>query len=263
MKILYIGDIMARPGIETIETVLPDLRKERQIDLVIAQAENVTNGRSMSLGDMKRLQTAGVDFFTGGNHTPKLDGLNPLLEDLSQPVIGPANMLGCPGRGWKYIETKHGKVLVISILATVIDKRVVTKNPLQTVDAILAENRDIERVATIVNIHGDYSSEKVIFGYYLDGKVSAVIGDHWHVPTADAMVLPRGTAHITDVGMTGILHSSLGIKLDAVIPRWRDGVVNRNEIEYDGPWQFNAVLIQTNAKGLASSIVSIQQTIER
>ncbi len=261
MKILYIGDVMAKPGIETVEAVLPGVCEECGVDLVIAQAENVTNGRSMSVGDMKRLRAAGVNFFTGGNHTPKIDELHPLLEDVSQPVIGPANMVGCPGQGWKYIDTAHGKVLIISILASVIDRRVITKNPLQTIDNILDINKDTQRAATIVNIHGDYSSEKVIFGYYLDGKVAAVIGDHWHVPTADAMVLPKGTAHITDVGMTGILHSSLGIKLDAVIPRWRDEVVNRNEIEYEGPRQFNAVVVETDKNGLALSIEPVHRVV--
>lgn len=261
MNILYIGDIMGEPGIVVVGQVLPSLKKDKQIDLVIAQAENVSAGKGMTPADMKRLQDVGVDFFTGGNHTPKRDELKPLLEDASQPVIGPANMPTSAGKGWKYYQSSQGPVLVISLLGeTFGHAKVEYSNPLQAVDKILANNQGKQRAATILNFHGDYSSEKVIMGYYLDGKVTAVIGDHWHTPTADAMVLPKGTAHITDVGMCGVLHSSLGVELNSVIPRWRDGVVNKNILATDKPWQFNAVLIESdNQTGLAKTITLIQK----
>lgn len=262
MNILYVGDIMASPGIETVKAVLPKLRKQKQIDFVIAQAENVSAGKGMTPEDMHILQNHGIDFFTGGNHTPKRQELVPLLENPNQPVIGPANMHGCPGLGWKYAQTPQGVVLVISLLGeTFGHNKPVIDNPLQTIDKILDENEGRQRVATIVNFHGDFSSEKRIIGYYLDGKVTAVIGDHWHVPTADAMLLPQGTAHITDVGMCGSLHSSLGVKLEAVIPRWRDGLQNINELATDYPLQFNAVLITNNKTRLADSIEPIQKII--
>ncbi len=260
MKVLYIGDIMGQMGIDVVANVLPDLRRDKQIDLVIAQSENVSDGKGMTPDDMKLLQSYGVDFFTGGNHTPRNPKLNPLLEDNNQPVIGPANLLGCPGRGWKYFSTSAGPVLIISLLGATFGNHIPEiDNPLQTIDKILQENVGVNRIATIVNFHGDYSSEKRVIGYYLDGRVSAVIGDHWHVPTADAMILPKGTAHITDVGMVGSLHSSLGVKLDSIIPRWRDGIKNKNELETGGDLQFNSVLIDVNTQtGLARSIEQIQ-----
>ncbi len=259
MNILYIGDIMGEPGIETLQSELPVLKKKHDIDLIIAQAENVTDGKGMSIADMKRLQDIGVDFFTGGNHTPAQGELSPFLEDESQPVIGPANMTDCPGKGWKLIETSKGKVLVISLLGLTVGRAVEASNPLAAIDRILDENRNVERAATIVNFHGDYSSEKRVIGYYLDGRVTAVIGDHWHVPTADAMVLPQGTAHMTDVGMCGSLHSSLGVKTEIIMSRWRDGKVNKNELATDRPYQFNAALILVNEQGLAESIEHLQQ----
>ncbi len=263
MRVLYIGDVMAEPGIEIVEQVLPELRHTESIDLVIAQAENVTGGKSMSLADMKRLQEIGIDFFTGGNHTPKLTELHPALEDPSQSVIGPANMTDCPGPGYKYIDTKKGRVLVVSLMGEKVGSPIDIDNPLGTIDKILAENQDDDRVATIVNFHGDYSSEKRIIGYYLDGRVSAVIGDHWHVPTDDAMILPNGTAHVTDVGMCGTIHSSLGVKFDSVIPRWRDNIQTKNEIELDGPRQFNAMLIDVDKDtGRANSILRIQKILD-
>jgi metallophosphoesterase (TIGR00282 family) len=263
MNILYIGDIMGEAGMATVKEVLPKIRKEHQIDLVIAQAENVTEGKGLSKGDFKRLRDMGIDFCTGGNwslHRPELEDY---LNDPQQPVIRPANYPSeTPGRGWKYIDTKSGKVLVISLLGKIVgkDAEKPMENPLKTVDAILAENEDVDRIATIVNFHGDYSSEKRVIGYYLDGRVTAIIGDHWHVPTADAMVLPKGTAHMTDVGMCGSLHSSLGVKLDSIVSRWRDGRVNRNELSDDKPFQFNALLIELDKNnGLAKAATHIQK----
>jgi 2',3'-cyclic-nucleotide 2'-phosphodiesterase len=262
VNILYIGDIMGQPGIDVVERVLPELKKQRKIDLIIAQAENVSGGKGMTLADMRRLQDLGLDFFTGGNHTPTQPEIHQLLEDETAPVIGPANMPECPGKGWKYVDTPKGRVLVVSLLGLTVGRAVITTNPLAAIDKILDENRTVERVATIVNFHGDYSSEKRVIGYYLDGRVTAVIGDHWHVPTADAMVLPKGTAHMTDVGMCGSLHSSLGVKLESIVGRWRDGRVTRNELETEQPFQFNAALTGVDTQtGSATSIKHIQKLI--
>ncbi|CAN5708454.1 TIGR00282 family metallophosphoesterase [soil metagenome] len=262
MKILYIGDIMAQAGIKTVEALLPKLKSTHKPDVIVGQAENVTDGKSMSMDDMKHLQSLGIDFFTGGNHTPAKSDIHEALKNNSEPVIGPANMTTCPGQGWKYFDTGNGKVLFISLLGTTVGREVIIDNPLQSVDNILAKNEGVSRVATIVNFHGDFSSEKRIIGYYLDGRVSAVVGDHWHVPTNDAMVLPKGTAHISDVGMCGVLHSSLGVSFESVVPRWRDGKITKNKIIDETPYQFNAVLIDVNNQtGLATSIDSIQEFI--
>ncbi len=261
MNILYIGDVMGEPGIDVVGRVLPGLRAEKQIDLVVAQSENVSAGKGMTPGDMKRLQAIGVDFFTGGNHTPARPALADLLKDNSQPVIGPANLTACPGQGWKYVDTSRGKVLVISLLGLTVGREVQITNPLHIIDKILKENNGVARVATIVNFHGDYSSEKRVIGYYLDGRVTMVIGDHWHVPTADGMVLPKGTAHITDVGMCGTLHSSLGVKTEVIAKRWHDGIISKNVLETEGPLQFNSVLVETNESGLAKSITPIQKIL--
>lgn len=260
MKVLYIGDVMAEPGIKIVEAILPGLKAEHQIDLVIAQAENVTDGKSMLPADMQRLQRAGVDFFTGGNHTPFRPELKPLLENSDQPVIGPANMVDCPGRGWKYVNTPAGQVLVISLLGHTVGREVPAKNPLQVLDEILAHNQPSDRVALVVNLHGDYSSEKVIMGHYLDGRAALVVGDHWHVATADARVLPKGTAHITDVGMCGSLDSSLGVTFGSVLPRWHDDLQTRNQLELTGAMQFCAVLVDVDeTTGLARAIELIRR----
>ena len=262
MKILYLGDIMAEAGMDVVQQLLPGVVKEHQPDVVVAQAENVTGGRGMDLADMRRLQEMGIDFFTGGNWTPYIEELHPALQDSKEPVIGPANFAAEPGPGYKYLDTPEGKVLFISLLGQTVGKKLPDiENPLHVVDRIVEEESAKQTPAAIVvNFHGDYSSEKRIIGYYLDGRASMVIGDHWHVPTADAMVLPKGTAHITDVGMCGSLHNSLGVSLESVIPRWRDNIQTRNIQDSAKPWQFNAVIVDIE-KGLAKSIVQIQKMI--
>lgn len=266
MKILYIGDIMGERGIEAVRRILPKLRNEHGIDLVIAQGENVSNAKGLNLADFKTLKQLGVDFLTGGNWTLHQDEIIPSLADPNQPVIRPANYPeGTPGLGWKYVDTKQGKVLVVSLLGQIVgkDSDKPVDNPLHVIDAILENQKDTAKVATVINFHGDFSSEKVVVGYYLDGRASLVIGDHWHVPTADAMVLPQGTAHMTDVGMCGALHSSLGVKTESIVSRWRDGKVTRNELELEGPMQFNAALVVVDeVTGLAESIKHIQQILD-
>jgi metallophosphoesterase (TIGR00282 family) len=267
MKILYLGDIMASPGISVIETLLPKLKREHAIDVVIAQAENVTDGKGLSKADFKRLKQLGIDAFTGGNHSLAQEDIFDDLNDPQQAVTRPANYPeGTPGRQYKFVQTSKGKVLVVSLLGAIVGKDAdkPTDNPLHTIDAILEETKDQATVATVVNFHGDFSSEKVIMGHYLDGRVSLVVGDHWHVPTADAMLLPQGTAYITDVGMCGILYSSLGVTFDSVIPRWRDGKVTPNQIETNGTLQLNGVIADIDeATGLARSITQVRQTIEQ
>jgi metallophosphoesterase (TIGR00282 family) len=266
MNVLYLGDVMAEPGLALVEQLLPGLRKEHSVDVVIAQAENVTNGRGLDKTDFKRLQAAGVDACSGGNWTLHNKDIYEYLDDPQQPVVRPANYPeGTPGQQYKYVNTTKGRVLFVSILGAIVGKDAdkPVDNPLQTIDEILEQTKEQPKIATIINFHGDFSSEKVIFGHYLDGRVSMVVGDHWHVPTADAMILPEGTAYQTDVGMCGTLHSSLGVTFESVLPRWRDGQKTANQIETKGPHQFNAVLVTVNEQtGLATAIQPIRKIVD-
>jgi metallophosphoesterase (TIGR00282 family) len=250
-RFLYVGDVMGSVGLELIESELPKLRLKEKIDFVLAQAENVSRGRGCTPKDFDRLKKAGVDFCTGGNWTLWEEGIIPNLSDPRQPIIRPANYpMDTPGLGYKYADAPFGKVLIISLLGKTVgrDSKVKLDNPLTTVDQILDREKNTEKVALIVNFHGDYSSEKVVIGHYLNGRVSAVIGDHWHVPTADARILSKGTAHITDVGMVGALDSSLGVKTDLIIQRWRDETHNLNELEEHKPWQMNGLIFEVDTR---------------
>ncbi len=265
MNILYVGDVMGEMGMRTVAEVLPRLRRERSIDLIIAQSENVTEGKGIMPKDFEHLRSYGVDFCSGGNWSLMHQEIIGQINDPNVPIIRPANYPeGTPGMGYKYARTPRGDVLVISLVGHIVGRDVdkAIDNPLRVVDEILVRESSHDRVATVVNFHGDFSSEKVVIGHYLDGRASLVVGDHWHVPTADARVLPGGTAHMSDIGMCGALNSSLGIRYDSVIPRWRDEIKTRNNLETTGSRQFNALMVETNDSGLARSAEHIQTRID-
>lgn len=265
LKVLYLGDIMGRPGRDVVNSVLPKLREMYKPDLVIAQSENVSHGKGISPGHLQALKLAGVDVFTGGNHTIERPAVKPLLADPNEPVLAPINQQGVePEWGAKRIKTPQGDLLVVSLLGSVFPTPFPMKNPLIAIDETLAGAAAQDVAGIIVNFHADLSSEKRVIGYYLDGRVSAVVGDHWHVPSADAMVLPKGTAHITDVGMCGTLHSSLGVSKEIIIARWRDGAKLKNDIAEGGPWQLNGVVVTIDPKTkLATQIERVNEIVEK
>lgn len=265
MKLLYLGDIMGRPGRETVQELLPGLITERQIDVVVAQGENLSHGKGLTPAHAQAMLDCGITALSGGDWTLHRPEIYPWLEDPAKPLVRPANYpAGTPGRGFKFVDTPFGKVLVVSLLGQTVGYRQPENldNPLATIDTILEDTKHQARIATIVNLHGDYSSEKYVIGQYLDGRVTAVVGDHWHIPTADARVLPGGTAHITDVGMVGSRDSCLGIKTDIITRRWLTGDRSRNELETDGTRQLCGVIIDVNTKtGLATAIEQVIQLV--
>ena len=266
VRFFYLGDIMGESGLSLVEKNLSKLKTELGLDVVIAQAENTSEGRGCTPEDFNRLKKAGVDFCTGGNWTLWQKSIYPQLSDPNQPIVRPANYPeGTPGLGYKYLETRFGKVLLVSLLGKTVgrDSKLKLDNPLKKIDAILEEQESIEKLATVVNFHGDYSSEKVVIGHYLNGRVTAVIGDHWHVPTADGRVLNKGTAHITDVGMVGVMNASLGVKVSVIVDRWRDEHIVPNELDTTGPFQLNGFIFEVDvATGQALSVKQLNKIYE-
>lgn len=262
MKILYVGDIMGRMGQDTVKRVLPDLIKAEQIDFVIAQGENLSSGKGMLPTDVRAMQAAGVDLFTGGNWSWAKPEIFPILNDATEPIVRPSNYEeAMPGRGYHIATTPFGKVLVINVLGQIVGfHQPKTTNPVKAIDAIIEQTADEKLTAIVVDFHGDYSSEKLVIGQYLDGRATLVVGDHWHIPTADAMVLPGGTAHVTDVGMVGSLDSCLGVKTEVIMRRWATGQLSKNELETDGRSQFCSVIVETETGSLKAK--NIRQIIK-
>ena len=260
MKILYLGDIMGKPGRTVVQNNLPALIEELGVDFVVAQGENLSHGKGLEQAHVTDMMTAGVDAFTAGNWTSHRPSIIPWLEDPSKPLVRCANYPeGTPGRGYKIIDTPQGKVMIASLLGQVVGYHEhVVDNPLHVIDKILDDTKNEPLIARIVNFHGDFSSEKLTIGRYLAGRVTAVIGDHWHVPTADAKLLDGGTAHITDVGMVGSYDSCLGVETDVIIKRWLTDERSRNELEENGQMWLCGLLITVNtASGQATKVKQI------
>lgn len=262
MKILYIGDIVAKIGRRAVQQILPELKNEKQIDFVIAQSENMSTGNGITPKAVKEMQDAGVDFFTGGNHSFKKPEGVELMSDPKSNIIRPANYPGnTPGRGWAIAETPFGNILIINVLGQTFNGPQLD-HPLKVIDSILEGTKDEKLAATIIDFHGDLTSEKVGVGWYYDGKVSAVVGSHIHVSTADAKVLPGGTAHITDTGMTGPIDSILGVKKEIIIEKWLNQLPIKFENPTTGIVQFSSVLIDVAKDGKAKNIEQILRQVE-
>lgn len=247
MKILFIGDIVARPGRKTVKEVLPKIIKKHKPDLVIANAENIAHGKGATVKTIRELQDYGVDFFTGGDHLFWHEGFEDEVDDL--PIVRPANYIHeMVGKGHDVVKTDAGEVLVINLMGQTFIKEPLS-NPYIKVDEILS-SYDKEFEAIVVDFHAEATSDKYAMGFFLDGRVSAVVGTHTHVPTCDERVLPNGTAFISDIGMTGIIDSVLGVKKEIIIDRMAYGRRQRFEWETEGRKEFRSVLIDTNKKNI-------------
>jgi 2',3'-cyclic-nucleotide 2'-phosphodiesterase len=255
MKILFIGDIFGRPGRKAVQKVLKEYRNANEIDLVIANAENLRHGKGVSEKHIKEMRDAGIDFFTSGNHVFDDKELVPFLDNPKLPLLRPANYPpNVAGRGHEVIQTSLKKnVLVINLLGRVFMKDHVDC-PFRTVNEILSKYKSVNLDAIFVDFHAEASSEKTALGNYLDGKVSAVIGTHTHVATADARILNKGTAYQTDVGFTGPSDSIIGVKKEIMIEHFLTSMRVKHEVAA-GPVIFSAVEIEISEDSIKAKTI--------
>ena len=247
--ILFVGDIVARVGRRVVRDLLPGLRGELGLDFVVANGENAAGGIGITPKEAEELFGAGVDVITLGNHTYRHREVWPYLDQ--QPnILRPANFLPTqPGHGTTVVEREGTSLGVVNISGNLYMQ---TGSPaLVTVDEALREVGEADHV--LVDIHAEATSEKVAMGWHLDGRVTAVVGTHTHVPTADARVLPGGTAYITDVGMTGARGGVIGVKREQSIAVMRTHMPMRYDAADEDPW-LNAVLIRCSQPRRADSI---------
>ena len=255
MLILVVGDVIGKPGRQAVHQLLPGLRQQYNMDLVIANAENIAGGLGVTLVTARELLDAGVDVLTSGNHIWAQKEIIPYL-DSEMPILRPLNYPpGVPGRG--YIV--NGQAIVVNLLGrTFMDD---FDCPFRAMDKLLAELKHKPPVI-IVDFHAEATSEKVALGRYLDGRVSAVLGTHTHVGTIDTQLLPKGTAYVTDIGMTGPMDSVIGDDTEAVINRFLTRMPHHLSVG-KGKTIFNAVLIQVaEDSGQAMSIDRIYREVE-
>ena len=255
-----VGDVIGKPGRRAFKEVVPGLRAELGIDVVVVNGENAAAGFGLTDGTADELLDAGATVISGGNHTfdqrdfvPSLDGELPLLRPANYPV-------GTPGRGMM----RAGSVAVLNLQGRVFMPEGLD-SPFIVADQLLEELETHPPKGIVVDFHTEATSEQAALGWYLDGRVSAVVGTHTHVPTADARILPQGTAFVTDLGMTGPVNSIIGSKVEDVLTRFLTAMPHRlNVAEGGGPLQFNAVLIEIDeATGLATDIHRVDRVIEQ
>jgi metallophosphoesterase (TIGR00282 family) len=253
VKILFIGDIVGKPGRVGLEAVMPELRSAHSPDLVIANGENVAGGLGITEKTANEIFGAGVDVITTGNHVYRHRDAYEFL-DRAERVIRPANyMTGNPGRGQTVVEAGGRRVCVINLSGTV--ELRAARSPFTEADSII-DRHEGEADVFFVDFHAEVTSEKVAMGWHLDGRVAAVVGTHTHVPTADARVLDAGTAFISDVGMTGSRAGVLGVRREQALEAFRTQMPVRFSTADEDVW-VNGVVVGVREDGLADSIEQV------
>jgi metallophosphoesterase (TIGR00282 family) len=253
MRLLFIGDIVGKPGRSGLGQALPRLRERYAPELVIANGENSAGGLGITEKTANDIFSVGVDVITTGNHVYRHRDAYPYL-DRAERVIRPANyMAGNPGRGHTVVEAGGMRVCVINLSGQVGLRA--ARSPFAESDALL-ERLGGEVDAFVVDFHAEVTSEKVAMGWHLDGRAAAVLGTHTHVPTADARVLPRGTAFISDVGMTGSRASVLGVRWEQALESFRTQLPIRFTTAEEDVW-INGVAVDVRDDGLAESIEQV------
>jgi metallophosphoesterase (TIGR00282 family) len=258
VKLLFVGDVVGGIGRRTLASLLPGIRDAHEPDFVVVNGENAAGGVGVTQKTARELLELGADAITLGNHAFRHREVYDLLD--SEPrIVRPANYpKGSPGRGHTVVERDGARLGVVNLSGLVFLQAV--RSPFAEVDAALAELRD-SADAVLVDMHGEATSEKVAMGWHLDGRVTACVGTHTHVPTADARVLPGGTAYITDVGMTGPRGGVIGVKREQAIERFLTLTNVRFETSQEDPW-LNAVLIEADGDGRATSIEQLLMPAE-
>lgn len=257
-----VGDLIGKPGRQALEQLLPELRRRRGIDFVTANGENVAGGMGLTASTAQAMFASGVDVVTSGNHIWDKREIYPELER-EERILRPLNYgeRGVPGRGWGLFHAADGsEVAVVNAQGRTYMQPI--ENPFTMLDTLLDEGADELPPVRLVDFHCELTSEKNAFGLHLDGRVSAVCGTHTHVATADERILRHGTAYITDIGMTGPLHSVIGFEPATVLPRFINALPTRFAVG-SGPVVFNAVLIDVEAAtGRALAIERLSRVVE-
>jgi 2',3'-cyclic-nucleotide 2'-phosphodiesterase len=259
MRILFIGDIVGKPGREYLKEYLPELKKIHHFDFIIANGENAAGGAGMTEKTFFELRKTGIDLLTGGNHIWDQQDIFNFI-DRESGMLRPANYPDdtTPGRGLGILIKKKGekKLAVLNLIGRVFMKP--ADCPFRAADRELTKLSG-ETKNIIVDFHAEATSEKQALGWYLDGRVSAVLGTHSHVQTADQRLLPRKTAYISDVGMTGLYDSILGVDKSGPLKRFTTLLPHRLKIS-SGRKMINAVIIEVDDKN--GTAVSIERVFE-
>jgi hypothetical protein len=257
MRLLFIGDVVGKPGREGLAATMPALREEHKPDLIVVNGENSAGGVGITKETAAELFATGADVITLGNHVYRHREAYEFL-DREQRVIRPANYPAInPGHGHTIVEAARMRVAVVNLSGSV--HLTVERSPFPVVDEIIA-SLDGQADAIVVDFHAEITSEKVAMGWHLDGRVAAVLGTHTHVPTADARVLPGGTAHCSDVGMTGSRAGVIGVRREQALAAFTRQMPIRFDTADEDIWVMGAA-VEIRDDGLATSIEQILRPV--
>ncbi|MFN3699339.1 MAG: TIGR00282 family metallophosphoesterase [Dictyoglomus sp.] len=257
MNILFLGDIVGKIGRRGVGLLLPRIREEFNVDLVVANVENAASGFGITENVIKELRDYGIDVFTSGNHIwDKKEGI-PLLE-ACENLLRPANYpLDVPGKGFIIFSHFDKKVGIINIQGRIFMEPI--ENPFYVVKNIVEEMRKYTKII-LVDVHAEATSEKIAMGYFLDGLVTAVVGTHTHVQTADERILPGGTGYITDLGMCGAYDSILGVEKEAVLKKFLLQIPQKFTVPEKGLFKMEGVIIEVDEEnGKTKNIIRLQR----
>ncbi len=256
MKILFLGDIVGNPGREAVAKHVPAMRKNGEVDLVVVNGENAAGGSGITENVARELFAFGCDVITLGDHVWDKRDVYPYLNSEAH-IVRPANFSSeAPGRGVCVIDIKGVKVAVIALLGRTYMKYL-TNCPFRALDAVLGSLAGVKVI--LVDMHAEATSEKVTMGWYADGRASAVLGTHTHIQTADEKILPKGTAYITDAGMTGPYDSVIGQIKERIIERYLTGLPNKFEVAPHQATLCGVLVDVDEATGQARGIVRVQK----
>ena len=244
MKILFIGDIVGKYGLNYLKTRLPELRNLYKPNIIVVNAENTTNGKGLNLRDYKELMSLNIHALTMGNHTYRNIEINDFIEN--SKIARPMNILNQKGTGYVDINFNGKIVTVINLIGTIhMDTHYELDNPFKVVDEFL-KNHKSDYI--VVDMHAETTSEKLAMAYFLDGRVDAVVGTHTHVQTSDATILPNKTLYLTDLGMTGSLNGILGVKKEIIIDRFLNDGKEAFKLDESNVCQLNGALLELGDK---------------
>lgn len=242
MKILAVGDIVGESGLKKASEIIPKLKEENNIDFIIINGENAAGGMGITENLFKKMINVGADVVTMGNHTWGKRDIFKFIDD--EKLIRPANYpKGVVGKGYNIYKCNNKKIGVINLLGRT-DMNVLTENPFIIADEIINKLKH-EVDIIIVDFHAEATAEKIAMGHYLDGRAQIIYGTHTHVQTADETILPRGTAYISDIGMTGPINSVIGMEIKASLKRFITTIPERYKIA-EGNCLFNACIFEVN-----------------
>ena len=269
LNILFFGDVVGSAGRAALAKVMPKWKKTYAVDLVVANGENIAHGKGVSGETLKGLLHSGVDVVTTGNHVWDFKEVHDLLRDETLPLLRPGNYSArLPGKGVRIVNVGTRRVLIANLMGQIAMHQTLN-SPFEWVDALLEEYGLPQSGSSqivhgiLLDWHAEATSEKLAMGWYLDGKVSAVLGTHTHVPTADSRILPKGTAFQCDVGMTGSQNSILGVEIEPNLRRFTLQIPVKLEVAEHSPVDVNAALVRLDpATGLATEILRLQEVVE-